>query len=376
LSVPYRVGFIVEQALGHITHAKNLQENLRSDSSIQPTWIFPEWETTGLAAKIPVYRSNWTVRAGLRARRALTQVARSQKLDALFFHTQVTAVLAQDWLMRIPGIVSLDATPLQYDRLGEFYGHEQGNAWLEHWKWRLNRDCFAAARQIVTWSEWAKQGLVEEYEVPADKVTVISPGVNPGFWALSQPRETARPVKILFVGGNLERKGGSLLLEVFRTLRAESTAPAELVELHLVTKDPLPEEPGLKVYNNILPNSPELRSLYHQADIFCLPTRGDCLPMVLSEAGAAGLPLVSTCVAAIPEIVREGSNGFLIEPGDFDGLKNALTRLIASPELRRQMGAASAKLVQQDHDAIKNTTRLLAMLKALVDQNREAKKGK
>ena len=53
------------------------------------------------------------------------------KLDALFFHTQVPAILAQSWLRKIPGIVSLDATPLQYDELGAFYKHEQGPAWLE-----------------------------------------------------------------------------------------------------------------------------------------------------------------------------------------------------------------------------------------------------
>jgi glycosyltransferase involved in cell wall biosynthesis len=366
LSAPYRIGFIIEQALGHITHAKNLQENLSQDPSVQPFWILPEWEVSGLAAKIPVYRSNWTVRAGLRARRAIAQVARCEKLDALFFHTQVTAVLAQDWLRRIPGIVSLDATPLQYDRLGEFYGHEQGNEWLERWKWRMNRDCFVAAQKIVTWSSWAKQGLVEEYEVPAEKITVISPGVNPGFWARSEPRQsTAGPVKILFVGGNLERKGGNLLLEVFRALRDENSGADANVELHLVTKDILPEEPGLWVYNNILPNSPELRSLYHQADIFCLPTKGDCLPMVLSEASAASLPLISTCVAAIPEIVREGINGFLIEPGDFVALKTVLARLIADPALRIQMGSESARIVQQDHDAQVNTARLLDLLKTL-----------
>ncbi|MBE0697280.1 MAG: glycosyltransferase family 4 protein [Anaerolineaceae bacterium] len=367
MSAPYRIGFIIEQALGHITHAKNLQENLSQDPSVQPFWILPEWGVSGLAAKIPVYRSNWTVRAGLRARRAIARVARTDKLDALFFHTQVTAVLAQDWLRRIPGIVSLDATPLQYDRLGEFYGHEQGNEWLERWKWRMNRDCFAAAQKIVTWSEWAKQGLVDEYEVPADKVTVISPGVNPAFWAQNEPREAGDPVKILFVGGNLERKGGNLLLDVFRSLRAENSGSAANVELHLVTKDVLPAEPGLSVYNNILPNSPELRSLYHQSDIFCLPTKGDCFPMVLSEASAASLPVISTCVAAIPEIVREGVNGFLIEPGDYLALKTVLNRLIVDPALRIRMGEEGAKIVQQDHDALVNTTRLLNLLKGLIN---------
>jgi len=367
----YHIGFIIEQALGHITHSQNLRENLSRDPSISAYWGLPAWEAKGLAARIPIYKSNWTVRAGLQARRQAAQMARQAKLDALFFHTQVPAILSQDWLQRIPSIVSLDATPRQYDRLGEFYGHQTDPAWLENLKWRLNRDCFRKARRLVTWSEWAKQGLVDEYEVPAEKVTVIPPGVNPEQWA----RQGARPlqgeaVKILFVGGNLERKGGSLLIQAFRELRSMA---GTAVELHLVTKDTLAPEPGITVYNGIQPNSPALKKLYHESDIFCLPTKGDCLPMVLSEAGAAGLPIVSTRVAAIPEIVQEGKNGFLIPPDDLPALVAALKHLIQDQNLRAEMGEHGIKIVRQNYDAVVNTARLLDLLKEVINQERSAK---
>ncbi len=367
----YHIGFIIEQALGHITHSQNLRENVRRDPSVSSHWGLPAWETRGMAARIPVYKSNWTVRAGLRARRQVAQMAREARLDALFFHTQVPAILAQDWLQRIPSIVSLDATPLQYDRLGEFYGHQTDPAWLEKLKWRLNRDCFRKAQKLVTWSEWAKQGLVDEYEVPAEKVTVIPPGVNPDDWARPEPRMPKNgAVKILFVGGNLERKGGNLLIEAYRALRG--TTGAE-IELHLVTKDTLPFEAGITVYNNIQPNSPVLKKLYHESDIFCLPTKGDCLPMVLSEAGAAGLPIVSTRVAAIPEIVQEGRNGSLISPDDLPGLIAALKDLIANPDLRDEMGKQGVMIVRQNYDAVANTHRLLELLKELIHQEQPGK---
>jgi len=176
---------------------------------------------------------------------------RQTRLDALFFHTQVPAILAQRWLRKIPGIVSLDATPLQYDELGTFYKHEQGPAWLEAWKWRLNRDCFRSARRLVAWSEWTKLGLVRDYDVPADKVTVIPPGVNVIDWRPPMPRVPhSDPVKILFVGGDLKRKGGLVLLEAFRALRHLE------LELHLVTKDRLSPEPGVFIYNNLAANRP------------------------------------------------------------------------------------------------------------------------
>jgi glycosyltransferase involved in cell wall biosynthesis len=57
--------------------------------------------------------------------------------------------------------------------------------------------------------------------------------------------------------------------------------------------------------------------------------------MVLSEAGAAGLPAVTTRVAAIPEIVQEGETGFLVPAGDEAALVSALARLIANPDLRQ-----------------------------------------
>ena len=126
----YNIGFILEQALGHVTHTKNLQANVPNDPEISAYWGLIPFETTGIVSQIPVYKSNWTVRAGLRARRAVARIERQTRLDALFFHTQVPAIFATSWLLKIPGIVSLDATPIQYDQLGAYYQHKQ-NTLLE-----------------------------------------------------------------------------------------------------------------------------------------------------------------------------------------------------------------------------------------------------
>ncbi len=352
-----KIGFIIEQALGHITHGQNLQQNVAQDPTIEAYWGLPTWDAGGLAGLVP----NWTFKAGLQARQQIAAMQRQTQLDVLFFHTQVTAVLAQSWLKRIPAVVSLDATPRQYDSLGEFYAHSSGPSWLETWKWRLNRDCLTAAHHVVTWSAWAKEGVVGEYEVPADKVTVIPPGVNVAAWKRPSPHQLHQePLKILFVGGNLERKGGLLLLEAWRNLRA--TAVPNL-ELHLATRDTVPAEPGLFVYNDMQPNSEPLKQLYFAADIFCLPTYGDCLPMVLSEAGAAGLPVVSTAVAAIPEIVADGETGFLIPTGSIDALTHALRQLIENPALRLQQGETAVTQIQRTFDAAANARRLLDLLK-------------
>jgi glycosyltransferase involved in cell wall biosynthesis len=355
----YQFGFLLEQSLGHVTHTKNLLANVALDSDVHAHWGLIDFEVKGLGSRIPVYRSNWTVRAGVRARREVARINRRTRLDALFFHTQVPAVLAQSWLGKIPGIVSLDATPLQYDELGAFYKHEKGPAWLENLKWRLNRDCFRSARRLVAWAEWTKLGLVRDYEVPGDKITVIPPGVNVHEWLRPTPRVPhADPVKILFVGGDLERKGGLVLLEAFRALRDLG------LELHLVTKDRLAPEPGVFVYNGLQANSQPLKDLYHTCDIFALPTFGDCLPMVLSEAGACGMAIISTDVAGIPEIVRNGETGLTVPVGDVAPLTRALRELATNPALRMTLGQKAIAHVTRYYDAPTNAGLLLDLLKA------------
>lgn len=381
----YHFGFIVEQALGHITHTKNIRAQIEKDRGVEAFWGLPAWETSGMAAKMPVYRNNWTVRASLRARGELRnmQQALQQKnaqLDALFFHTQITAALNLDWVERVPSIVSLDATPLQYDQLGSAYDHRSSQPWIEDQKLRLYKRCFRSTRRLVTWSAWTKQGLVDNYEVPAEKIYVIPPGVDiyqwtrtvgaePGGGAIEHG-EAAKPsdaVKILFVGGNLERKGGHLLLNAFRRLRAHSSQP---VELHLVTRDSVPAEQGVFVYNDLQPNSPALIHLYHTCEIFCLPTSADCLPLALVEAAAAGMTTISTRIAGIPEIVKDEETGLLIPPGDEDALLAALLRLVADPAMLGKMGEAAVQHVRQNFDAECNGLRLLNLMKEIAEEEK------
>jgi glycosyltransferase involved in cell wall biosynthesis len=92
--------------------------------------------------------------------------------------------------------------------------------------------------------------------------------------------------------------------------------------------------------------------------------------MALSEAGAAGLPLVSTHLAGIPEIVRDGETGLLTPPGDQAALTAALKRLVENPELRLRQGQQVIELVARAFDAHTNAQRLLDVLKQTVDQAR------
>jgi glycosyltransferase involved in cell wall biosynthesis len=359
---PPHVALVLEQTLGHITHTDNLRRLVPRSDDIDATFVPIAFEVDGWAARIPGF-GNWTVRAGIRARRAVRGARADRPLDAMFVHTQVPAILMPDLVKRIPTVVSLDATPRQYDELGDHYGHATGGARIERLKWRANRVCFERAAHIVTWAAWTRQGLIDEYGVAPSKITVVPPGVDVSRWKRTddRPADDDRPIRILFVGGDLARKGGLLLVDAFRTLRDDPSMPE--LELHLVTKTPVAAEQGLIVHSAMTPNSAELVELFHRSHIFCLPTLGDCLPMVLSEAGATGLPLVSTDVGAISEIVRHGETGLLVPTNDVDALRSTLAMLVCDRNLRRRLGDRAIEVVADAFDAERNAMQLATLLR-------------
>src|SRR4029453_15401463 len=73
-------------------------------------------------------------------------------------------------------------------------------------------------------------------------------------------------------------------------------------------------------------------------DLFVLPTRDEAFGIVYQEAGAAGLPSIGTRMNAVPEIVRDGDTGLLVMPADQPALARAIDTLLASPDLRRDLG--------------------------------------
>ena len=80
---------------------------------------------------------------------------------------------------------------------------------------------------------------------------------------------------------------------------------------------------------------------------------------------ATGLPVVTTRVGGIPEIVDHGRSGFLVDPGDEQGLVLALRNLAGSVDLRARMGEEGRRIVEDRFDAARTTAKLLDLLKAL-----------
>jgi glycosyltransferase involved in cell wall biosynthesis len=93
----------------------------------------------------------------------------------------------------------------------------------------------------------------------------------------------------------------------------------------------------------------DMRPYYHASAACVLTSDFEGTPNVLLEAMASGLPVLATRVGGVPDIVRDGHTGFLLDPEDLDGLTANATELIRSARLRREMGARARSFVQENH---------------------------
>ncbi len=334
-----RIGFVMEQTLGSVTHYLNLRREEALADGLAPRWLPVEFSPSRLP---------WAVTGSVKARRTLG--AELPSLDGVFLHTTTIALLARELSWRLPTLISTDGTAANKREMRGWYGLKPESRTEAYAKRAVYRTAFGGAAGFVAWCTWAKQSLVDDYGCKPEDVAVIPPGVDtslfvPGARGAGLPR-------LLFVGGDFKRKGGDLLLEVFRKrLRGRA-------ELELVTGADLPEEPGVRVHRGIKPNAPALLRLFAQSDVFVLPTRGDCLPLVGMEALSAGLPLVVTRVGGLPDLVREGETGFSLATDDGDALGDHLERLVTDGALRARMAEAARAEALARFDA-KVTSRAL-----------------
>jgi hypothetical protein len=141
----------------------------------------------------------------------------------------------------------------------------------------------------------------------------------------------------------MERKGGPLLVAAFRrVLREHPDAKLVIVGCAPPVSAPNCEILGLRPIE-------EVSVHFQRADIFCMPTRCEPFGIVFVEAMLAGLPVVATKLGALPDMVHDAANGFLIESGDERGLAAALCALLADSKMCAAFGARGAALAEQQY---------------------------
>src|SRR5215813_6654230 len=113
-----RFAFVLEQTLGHVAHTANLERALAATEWVDGAVLKLPYEPRNRLQALPGLR-NWSLRASLMGRAALRRRLRQGPLDAAFIHTQVAALLSTGVMRSVATVVSLDATPLNFDSVGE-----------------------------------------------------------------------------------------------------------------------------------------------------------------------------------------------------------------------------------------------------------------
>ena len=163
-------------------------------------------------------------------------------------------------------------------------------------------------------------------------------------------RDSDKSIKLLFVAAITPRKGLHILIQSFKRIAAQHPnvhltvagiwdwAP-EYVQGQISSCSDLISSGRVEFTGGI--ERDHLIDLFMSSDIFVLPSLAESAPMVISQALCAGLPVISTYVGGIPEMVENGVTGLLVGPDNELALEGALTLLIESANLRDEMGKAA-----------------------------------
>jgi phosphatidylinositol alpha-mannosyltransferase len=152
-----------------------------------------------------------------------------------------------------------------------------------------------------------------------------------------------RPLRILFIGQAVERKGLPVLLKAFEALREHVPATLTLVGASPEQVEPLLlDSRGVSALGKV--SEEQKAAALDQADVLCAPSlRGESFGMVLTEAFAARTPVVASNITGYRDVVRDGVDGVLVPPGDPIALAEALRAIALDPQRRTSM-AAQARL--------------------------------
>ncbi len=228
----------------------------------------------------------------------------------------------------------------------------------------------SAARFVVTISRFNRALLARLFGPAAAAKTVVIPcGVDPRLFRPRAPRAPDGVFRIACVAGLRDYKGHRWLVEACALLRDRA------VPLHCVLVGDGPERgaveaavaaAGLRGRVELAGNRPQsyVRELLDRTDVMVLPSvvtasgMMDGIPVALMEAMAAGLPVVSTRVSGIPELVEDGRTGLLAPEKDATALADAMERLFRDPVLAHRLAATGREHVLERFNLLHNARRL------------------
>jgi glycosyltransferase involved in cell wall biosynthesis len=298
-----------------------------------------------------------------------TELVRSIKPDVLLVrdHLLTASCVHVARRLSVPLVLELNA-PAAESRLyfGEYAHVPFVPEWLEAWKLR-------GADAITVVSTALKQHVVEQYGLPESKLVVVPNGADPAVFRPGTPpdpeirRRLDARVVVGFVGSFQMFHGGDLFSLVID--RVASARP----EAGFVLAGEGPGSDAVRsavatLGNRVVFLGPVSRqrvpSVIASFDIGVMPESNFYgSPLKVLEWMSAGKAVVAPRYGPLQEIIDDGAEGVLFEPGNLDGLSDTLIRLIDDPELGRRLGAAAAERVRSSLTWAHNGERVLSACK-------------
>lgn len=241
------------------------------------------------------------------------------------------------------------------------------------------RTNLSLSSRIIAVSNFIRNQTLE-YVEDGSKVITIPNGVPMDLleWRtknLASESRSQGPLRVLFVGNLIARKGVDVLVRAFShvakipgqprpKLIIVGDGPARDSLENLTTRLDLGDQVEFVGYRR----GGELYKFYADADIFVSVPWAEAQGIVFLEAMASALPVIGTDVGGIPDMVKNGVNGFLVKPGDVDSLVAKLLELLRNERLRRTMGLEGQRMVVRNFlwDALASKT--VEVYESAVDQ--------
>jgi glycosyltransferase involved in cell wall biosynthesis len=198
------------------------------------------------------------------------------------------------------------------------------------------------------------------HHVPAVRLYFLPNVVDTQLFQMAEGKgaRTAEPLTLIAVGRLSKEKRLDRFISILHRLRNDRGLNVRglIVGSGYQHQDLRPELENQARSLGLFPDFLEFRggvsdvhSVYHDAAICVLTSDFEGTPNVLLEAMACGLPVVSTNVGGIPDIVQDGRTGFVVKPENRDGLASAIVELVKSRELRIEMGRRARAFVEENH---------------------------
>jgi glycosyltransferase involved in cell wall biosynthesis len=235
---------------------------------------------------------------------------------------------------------------------------------------------YERASDVFTFSEVLRRSFLDDYEIAPDRVMTVhaGPNIEP---SVIPPRNHMRPAghrpTVLFIGKEFVRKGGDILLRAFRHIRSKLPDARLLV----VGVNTLPTaEEGVELLGVLRKDQPDqfkrLIEAYHEADVFCLPSRLDPFPTVVREAMFFSLPCVTTNIWALPEMVVDNQTGFVVPPNDSESLAARLLQILQDRALGQRLGEGGRQRAEELFTWSETARKMHERIQERFEQNRDS----